>query len=257
MAGRLTTFLGDMMQRRMVARWRRDAQLAERADPPALRAIRASGRQLRAEIDVALATAERRLAYPTGEAARILRRAGTDWVWRPELWSGAVRPSGQAPVPRHATLSRHGKFYHDCSLAEIAVRQVRNGASDALAPFGYAVEVFDFAGSFMSLVLDLPDEGLKGLSTRHVLRVETRLETERPITVYARLNLRYGPNTEQIARALDQAATPAEVEFDLGHADFPSEQLDRAWIDLFFEKPAMNRIILRDLTVMRMVRAEY
>ncbi|MCV2867850.1 DUF6478 family protein [Defluviimonas sp. WL0002] len=257
MTGRLTGFIGEILQRRLAARWRRASLVAERANLATLRAMRASGRQLRAEIDVALGVVERRLAHAGGQPARILRRAGMDWVWRPDLWSGPVRPSGLAPAPRHATLSRDCKFYHDCALGQIALRQVANDRPGDLNPHGYVTEVFEFAGSFLSLVIDLPDDGMKGLCARHVLRLETVFEAERPMKVYARLNLRHGPNTAQITRELNQGGTPAEVEFDLAYADVPSDQMDRAWIDLFFEDPAMNRIVLRDLTVMRMIRAEY
>ncbi len=257
MAGRVARLIGELLHRRAVARWRQTAALAAEADVTTLRLIRNGGRQLRAEIDVALGAVDSRLAHPKGQDARIMRRPGMDWAWRPELWSGPVHPPGLAPAPRHASLSRHGKVYHDCDLGEIALRQFRNKGVEDLSPFGCAIEVLGFHGTFLSLVIDLPEAGMKDLSTRHVLRLETLLEAERPLTVYARLNLRCGPNTEQIASELDQSGKPAEVEFDLAYADFATDQLDRAWIDLFFENPAMNRVALRDLTLSRVVRAAY
>lgn len=257
MAGSLSRLIGEFMHRRMLARVRRSLSLAERADASTLRALRTGGRQLRAELDVALGAVDNRLGHPQGRAARIVRKPGMDWAWRPELWSGPVRPAGMAPAPRHAHLSKHGKLYHDCDLGEIALRQVVNQGSDDLNPYAYLIEVLGFSGTFLSLVVDLPADALAGLARRHVIRLETRIETERPIRIYARLNLRYGPNTEQITRELDQTTRPPEAEFDLAYADFAADQLDRAWIDLFFENPAMNRVTLKDLTLMRMVRAEY
>ncbi|MCT8330058.1 DUF6478 family protein [Acidimangrovimonas sediminis] len=260
MAGSLSRLIGEFMHRRMLARVRRNHSLAEHADTStlrALRALRAGGRQLRAELDVTLDAVDSRLGHPKGGSARIQRKPGMDWAWRPELWSGPVRPAGVAPAPRQANLSRHGKVYHDCGLGEIALRQVANQGADDLNPYAYLVEVFGFSGTFLSLVVDLPADALAGLARRHVIRLEARIEVERPIRVYARLNLRYGPNTEQITRELDQTARPPEAEFDLAYADFAADQIDRAWIDLFFENPAMNRMTLKDLTLMRLVRAEY
>ena len=47
--------------------------------------------------------------------------------------------------------------FHDCRISELTVRQVRNTREADLAPYGLRMDVFNFDGSFLSLVIDLPD----------------------------------------------------------------------------------------------------
>ena len=77
---------------------------------------------------------------------------------------------------------------------------MRNRAGSA--PFGVQMDVFGFDGSFLSLVLDLPEEGALGLRLSHLLRLDLSVEFERPIAVFCRLNIQHGPNTEHLVREL-------------------------------------------------------
>lgn len=255
MAGRIAKLLGEAVQRRAVKRWRNAAQRADTLDGISLRLLGAQARQLRSELDLVLAKTDARLQRPTGEGA-IHRPGGTDWAWRPDLWSGALRPASHAPVLQSLTLSADTKVFHDCPLAEITLRQVPVPRGSG-ASHGLALDVLGFAGSYLSLVVTLPQAALSGLARRHILRLEARAEAERPPRIFARLNIRHGPNTEQIPRELDLRSDPALVEFDLGHAQIAENRIESAWIDQFFERPAMNRILIADLTLSRGVRAEY
>ena len=82
------------------------------------------------------------------------------------------------------------------------------------------------------------------------------LEDERPGKVLARLNLQHGPN---VARIVQETSGVRQrlAEFDLGHSGVDDERMEKAWIDLFFEAPQMNRITLHDLTLSRRPRAEF
>ena len=79
---------------------------------------------------------------------------------------------------------------------------MRNSREADLAPFGLRMDVFSFDGSFLSLVLDLPFEAVDGLTRRHLIRVDTIVEMEKPLEIFARLNIKHGPNTEQLVREL-------------------------------------------------------
>ena len=46
------------------------------------------------------------------------------------------------------------------------------------------------------------------------------------------------------------------MEFDLAYSNLNEKRVERAWIDLIFEGPQMNQIILRDLTFSRRPRAQ-
>ena len=46
------------------------------------------------------------------------------------------------------------------------------------------------------------------------------------------------------------------VEFDLAYSNMNERRVEAAWIDLIFEGPEMNQIVLRDLTFSRRPRAQ-
>jgi hypothetical protein len=254
MAERFDTYLDRFLFRRTLARWQVLADRAGVADTESLRGLRTRGRQLRRQIDRALHLAEGRLARG-GEVPAIARPLFADWTWRPELWSGPISPPGLAAAETRATFGSEAKLFHDCAESELTLRQVRNTRETDLAPFGVRMDVFRFDGSFLSLVLDLPEAGLQGLTSDHVVRLDVTLDTERPIEIFARLNVRHGPNTEQLVRELPRGAGEATVEFDLAYARINERRVEGAWLDLIFEGPEMNQILIRDLTMSRRPRA--
>ena len=78
---------------------------------------------------------------------------------------------------------------------------------------------------------------------------------EQPLEIFARLNIRHGPNTEQIVRELPLHEENIRVEFDLAYSNLNEKRVERAWIDIIFEGPQMNQVVLRDLTFSRRPRA--
>jgi len=254
MGEKLDTYFDRFLFRRTLARWRAIADQAEGAGPASLRSLRTQGRQLRRQIDRALHVAEGRLALG-GAAPAIPKPLLADWAWRPDLWSGPVTPPGLAAVETRTAFGSEARLFHDCRESELALRQVRNTRETDLAPFGVLMDVFRVDGSFLSLVLDLPGAGLQGLNAGHVIGLDMVLETERPIEIFARLNLRHGPNTEQLVRKLPRGAAEAAAEFDLAYTQMTQRGVESAWLDLIFERPEMNQIVIRDLTMCRRPRA--
>jgi hypothetical protein len=159
-------------------------------------------------------------------------------------------------VPSKETLGREVTLFHDCPRSEIALRQLRNTREADLAAYGLRLEVFRFDGSYLSLAIDLPESATRGLRRKHLIRVDTIVEMEKPLEIFARLNIRHGPNTEQIVRALPLHEDEVRVEFDLAYTKLNEKRVDRMWLDLIFENPGMNEVILRDLTFSRRPRAE-
>jgi hypothetical protein len=90
----------------------------------------------------------------------------------------------------------------------------------------------------------------------HLLRMEVIVEVEKPLEIFARLNVRHGPNTEQIVRELPLSDDKIMVEFDLAYTKLNEKRVEAMWIDLIFEGPEMNQVTLRDLTFSRNPRAE-
>ncbi len=241
-----------LLHRRIVNRWARDADHADAMGMPRLRLLRSRGRSLRAQIDRLLLAAEPRLQ----EAPAIRRPLGTDWAWRPPLWSAPVADPGLLRDNRDK-LDGITTLFHDCRLGETGARQVRNPRSENAAPFGLQMDVFGFGGSFLSVALDLPQEAVRGLKLRHLIVLRAAVEVERPLRVFARLNVRHGPNTEQLVTELPWHQDEAVAEFDLNSTKLNEDRAEKMWMDLIFEQPQMNQIILRDLTLARRPRAEF
>ncbi len=69
---------------------------------------------------------------------------------------------------------------------------------------------------------------------------------EKPLEIFARLNIKHGPNTEQIVRELPLSKDNIVVEFDLAYTKLNENRVENIWLDLIFEGgPEMNQVILR------------
>lgn len=236
-------------------RWRRAARGAEQTPLTELRSQRNQARTLRAHLDRLIHVADGRLALPAIGSSFFPRPHGTDWSWRPDLWRGPLPVPGISSVPNKSMLGDEVTLFHDCGSSELTLRQLRNTRESDLAPYGLRMDVFKFDGSFLSLVIDLPPAAGTGLTRSHLLRVDTIVETEKPLEIFARLNIRHGPNTEQMVRELPLHEEDVMVEFDLAYSNLNEKRIERLWLDLIFEAPDMNQVTLRDLTFARHHRA--
>jgi hypothetical protein len=250
------TLTERLLHWRMLRVWTRAEAQAREAKLPALRALRGRARAIRRRIDRVLHIADGRLSLPpTGPAIEMPLHC--DWAWRPEIWSGPISPSGLAAVATRTPVGSEASVHHDCTTSELCVRQVRSTRDRELAPFGLLLDVFHFDGSFLSLVIDLPDSAVKGLEKRHLVRLSASAETERKIEIFARLNIRHGPNTEQLVRELPLGEGELMVEFDLAYSNLNEQRIEKAWLDLIFEGPEMNQVLLRDVTLTRRPRSDF
>lgn len=249
-------FLNKLVFRTMLTRWAKAAEEAQVADLGRLRAQRNRARALRYHVDRLIYIADNRLALPMIGSNAIQKPHGTDWAWRPELWKGPLPQKGMSSVKTKTMMGAEATLFHDCEISELTLRQLRNTREQDLAPFGVRMDVFRFDGSFLSLVIDLPPEAAQGLTKRHLLRLETIVEMEKPLEIFARINIKHGPNTEQIVRELPLHENDVMVEFDLAYTKMNEKRVERIWLDFIFEGPEMNQVIIRDLAFSRRPRAE-
>ncbi len=227
-----------------------------------LRAMRSSARQLRAQLDQVIRVADSRLALPLIGSNAFPKPLFCDWSYRPELWRMPITPIGIAAAETKSTFGEEVMLFHDCRNSELTVRQVRNGRESDLAPFGLRMDVFRFDGSFLSLVVELPYASVDGLKQRHLVRMNAVVEMEKRLEIFARLNIKHGPNTEQLVRELpfgdldkhDRAEV--EIEFDLAYTNMNEKRVERMWVDLVIENPEMSQVVLRDINFSRRPRAE-
>ena len=242
--------------KRLLSRWTKLADEADALDPHQLRQAGARARQLQKPLDEVLHKAEYKLTLPVIGSNAIQAPIGADWSWRPEIWRGPVRPVGAASVPTKTRIGSEATVFHDCTISELTFRQLRNTRPVDLAPFGLRMDVFGFDGSFLSLAIDLPAEATHDLRKRHVIGLDAIVEMEKPLDLFARLNIKHGPNTEQVVRELPVNNGEAVMEFDIAYTKVNERRVERAWVDLILKEPEMNQVVLRDLTFSRRLRSE-
>ncbi|MGR3839864.1 MAG: DUF6478 family protein [Cognatishimia sp.] len=245
-----------IMQRGLNRYWSGTAKHVRDMELGPLKTRRLQARRLRAHLDEVISVADGQLALPVIGSNSFFIPHGTDWSWRPRLWRESLPQKGMVAVESREPLGEEITLFHDCDHSELTLRQLRNTREKDLAPYGLRMDVFGFDGSFLSLVLDMPEAATEGLSRDHVIRMTTIVEMEKPLEIFARLNIKHGPNTEQIIRELPLNKEDISVEFDLAYTKMNEKQFEKAWIDLIFEGPEMNQVILRDLNFSRRLRAE-
>lgn len=255
MAGTRIRLIDKLAHRQTVRRWARAARKARETQLSELRGLRSAARLLRSHLDRLIHHADERLALPAIGSTSFPRPHNADWAWRPELWRGSLPSPGMSSVQTKSMLGQEVTLFHDCELSELTLRQLRNQREEDLAPYGVRLDVFKFDGSFLSLVIDLPVQAVQGLTKNHLIGMNTIVEMEKPLEIFARLNVRHGPNTEQIVRELPLNQEDVMVEFDLAYSKLNEKRVERAWIDLIFEGPEMNQVTLRDVTFSRRPRA--
>ncbi|MCR9110621.1 DUF6478 family protein [Marivita sp. XM-24bin2] len=245
-----------MLQQSALRRFRRWAETARDMDLRDLRKNRAAARRMKYFLDEMLHIADNRLALPIIGNQSVPIPYDADWSWRPEIWCGPLPVQGISAVENKSMLGREVTLFHDCTQSELTLRQLRNTSAEDLAPFGLRLDVFRFDGSYLSLVIDLPAEATVDLKRRHLVRCDFIVELERPLEIFARLNIQHGPNTEQIVRELPVNDRELAVEFDLAYTKLNEKRIEKVWVDLIFENPDMSQVILRDLFFSRRPRAE-
>ncbi|TNJ41405.1 DUF6478 family protein [Phaeobacter sp. B1627] len=251
--------MGRLLERLLNAgtlrRWQKASRGATTAPLSRLRRHRSDARKLRFYLDQLIHTADGRLALPLVGSSYFPRPQGTEWSWRPELWRGPLPVPGLSSVPSKTRLGEEVQLFHDCAISELTLRQLRNLREEDLAPFCLRMDVFKFDGSFLSLVIDIPVEATIGLTRQHLIRMDCIVETEQPIEIFARLNVKHGPNTEQFVRELPPGEKDVTVEYDLAYSRLNEKRIEKIWMDLIFEAPDLNQVILRDVTFARYRRA--
>ena len=248
--------IGRFLHRRSVARWKATMRQAGDVDLTSLETQSQMAQKLVRHVRNFQAEAESRLALPRPGSTTFPRPSGTDWAWRPKLWRSAYAQGGLAPAMPKDNMTNEVVIFHDCKSAEITLRQIRNIREIDLSPYGLAIKAFHFDGNYLSIVIEVPPDSCKGLRRKHLIRFAAVIERERPSRIYARLNVKHGPNTEQLLLTLPDDQAETMVEFDLAYSQLNEQRADKMWVDLMIESPAMNKITFRDLTLCRYPRAE-
>ncbi|WP_284163849.1 DUF6478 family protein [Frigidibacter sp. SD6-1] len=243
--------------RRELARWRRWAGATDGMDAADLRDLKGAAKSLGRATSQLAVRAEAEMSRHLGlSAGPVEAPPMADVAWRPQAWCGAIAPpDGGAPGRK---IGEELTLFHDCPLDLLSLRQTPNAAGDR-APTGLVLSVYDFQGSYLSLSLQLPAERFALTGSQHVIAVELALRSEAPQSFLARLNITHAGTTAQTNAGLNRQGhgqgDRALAEFDLAALHLNERRIERVWIDLFVERPSMNRIAIADLVVSRRPRA--
>lgn len=241
-------------------KWASLAESLRKGGHPPARPLRDEAASLYRELGSFLQLSDPRAIRARGGLAKLINQPGTDWRWRSALLCGPVASAGLVEPEAGETFGDEIAVWHDCAHRALLLRQMMNRHPDDQAPFGLRLEVMGFSGSYLSLSLDLPEDVLHELGKDHILRLEIDLEAETAITVYGRLNLVQGPNTEQVLRQLGDPISRDRcrrvAEYDLAYADLSERPIEKVWLDLIFAEPYMNAVTVSDMVLSRYPRAE-
>ena len=257
MGHQMPGFLGRMGLSQSLRRWTRALQTPGDLTDRDLDQLSGQLRSLRDQVDQLAADAKSELLGRSIGPDGIDRPDQCDWADRPTPWRRAIRPRGYVNLASPTELGEGVKLFHDAALSDLSLRQEPVPADVPGAVFGLVLEVYRFDGSFVSIVQDLPDAAIQGLTLNHFISVHLRIDREQPIEVYARLNVQHGPNVEQIVRQFSFEDGKGLAEFDLAYTKINEKRLEKAWLDLILEGPEMNRIAIWDMALLRAPRADF
>jgi len=157
------------------------------------------------------------LHHQLGHSSTYLQSSNMLWSWRPELWTvPCPSSSGTRGAKRWAPHVKHQGVFDDADCAGI-IKQLRNDVSQGFAPYGVALELFQFDGSFLSLAIDLTDYLCGTFAKDELIGLSGEIFVERATGFTVRLNIKHGPNTEQLMKVHDVSHSDTGVEFDLEH----------------------------------------
>ncbi|GHG14863.1 DUF6478 family protein [Paracoccus aerius] len=239
--------------------WVRLAERLDRRPKPVDPDLREEAQRLHRHLSRFLQISDPWMLRKTGVAEDDLP-PGTDWHWRPRLLCGQVSPRAVVAPENGHRLGEDAALWHDCPYNALILRQSARPRPGQAACYALQVEMMGNSCGFLSLALDLPGNALGGLGPERVLQLDTVMDAERAITIYARINLVQGPNTETMLRQLGHPAegrgARRRVEFDLAYADLANRPIERAWLDLIFESPRLNAVTINDVLVSHHPRAQ-
>ncbi|AUM74316.1 hypothetical protein CYR75_08565 [Paracoccus jeotgali] len=259
MAFRPKRWLERRLRQRACDDWARLDSQAERLRAAQLPYLREQALTLRKHLDSFLTVSHQRVRGSRAALDRLPMPGGTDWRWRPGFLDAPMTPAGSVGPDSGTLLGPGLTVWHDCPDRALLLRQTGNTDSADLSSQILRIEVLGFGGSFLSLSTDLPDEVRDGLTRDHIIRVETVIQPEAEADIYLRLNIGNGPNTEEILRHLGGMEAGRGnrhvTEFDLAETAMNENRIDKVWLDVILEKPAMNAVGIREMIVSRHPRA--
>ena len=178
-------------------------------------------------------------------------QADPSWYWVPQLWCDGATGVSHPQIASNTPLCDGVKLFHSAEAQSVGISSLTEGENTAIA-----VDVRSDLLNYLSLVIDLPDQIARTLTRDQIVELDAHISAlDSP--VYARLNLRYGPNTEHMNILLYDHQDQTKAEFDLWYSKLNAPRMEKAWIDLIVDNPPVGQITISDLALTRRKRAQF
>ena len=175
--------------------------------------------------------------------------AKTQWSYRPQIWRQPSPFDIYGDILSGTELGPLVTLHHDGEGEAINIRRPDSDASALDFHFN------EFQGGFFSVAFELPEAGIHALARHDLMRIAISSSADEPFVAYVRLNLRHGPNNEQITRMIDIGDGDSFAEFDVFYTEFNPNRVTSVWIDLIMNDPASRKITFDEVVILRRARA--
>ena len=109
--------------------------------------------------------------------------------------------------------------------------------------------LYQFSGTYLSLAVALRKSDLRQARPGTELQLSMPARLTRPMTIFARLNLRTPEQTETLYETLVLYEHRPDIRFPLDGVRVPHDQIEAGWVDVIFSDPAMAEVNLASLDV--------
>lgn len=249
---RISRAMQKLRHRRVARLLQRQAGNMNKLSPAHASALRDQARAVHAAAAQVICAADLRLGDAGSGAWISTLPPRVDWVHRPAVWTTPQARSTQASAANEHNLGDGVSLHYDGEGA-IDLRQI-DAAQSGQSQHALVLDINEHSGSFVSLAIGFPDSALANFSKSVLFRCDLKMDRPARLDVFARLNLRHGPNVEKVIRAVEPTATA--VDFDVYYADLNAEDVTDIWVDLIINSPGPTRIVINDLLLSRRPRAD-
>ncbi len=132
-------------------------------------------------------------------------------------------------------------LYHDAETAEYASVLTGDGS--------LVLTIYQFDGSYLSLVAAMPGPLLGRLRSGGKVRLRLTADCTRPLTAFARVNLKTVEQSEMHHETVVISHGPRIVDVAMDGVRLPLDQLTAAWVDVIFSEPEMIEIAFSELSL--------
>ncbi len=171
----------------------------------------------------------------------------TQWGYTPALWQHNFDSETVGNILTGTEIAPRVTLHHDAESVDMRIAPVENSAA-------LSFDIREFSGGFLSLAFGFPESDAKAIQRHDLIRIAIQSEAAEQFKAYARLNLKHGPNNEQIVRMID-IGQDGFAEFDIFYTEFEPTRASDAWIDLIINEPQGKSFTLKQVVILRRVRA--